>query len=66
MNVFLIHDPENENWLTVKRDKWSPLMSMARLFVNINEAQKVRSSIKKRTQKKYQIYEFELREIGTR
>lgn len=60
MNVFVIQDPENGNYLG-RRHRWTSAMYKAELFTHVSSANKERANLKKRnTGKKYIVKEFEL------
>lgn len=59
MNLYLIQDPDNGNFLTA-RYKWSPHMYKARLFTGVANANKARADIRKKSPKKYIVQEYEL------
>lgn len=60
MNIWVVRDPENDNFLTT-RYKWSPHMYKARLFTHIAQADKSRAEMKRKIpSKKYIVQEYEL------
>jgi hypothetical protein len=65
MNVAVVFDPENDNYLT-QHFKWSPHMFKAKLFTSVKNAQKIRSSYGKKINKKLKVKEFELTYLGER
>lgn len=62
MNVSMIVDPSNNNFLT-PRYKWTPKMDKARVFIDSGLAREIRSSVGKKQNKKLIIQEFELVKI---
>lgn len=66
MNLFLIQDPDNENFLTA-RYKWSPHMYKARIFTSVGTANKTRAEMKRKIPaKKYMVHEYELTYLSSR
>jgi len=66
MNLFLIQDIENENYLTDRFNKWSPHMYKAHFFTQVSIANKMRKDLKAKTDKKYVVQEYQLVHITTR
>lgn len=60
MNLFVIQDPENNNFLG-RRRKWTNVMYKAELFTHVSSANKARADLrKKNVGKKYIVQEYEL------
>ncbi len=59
MNVSMIVDPTNDNYLT-HRYKWTDKMSKGRVFTDMSLTRELRSSVGKKQGKKLVIHEFEL------
>lgn len=60
MNLYLLQDPDNGNFLTT-RYKWTPHIYKARYFTGIANANKARADMRKKLpEKKYIVQEYEL------
>ena len=60
MNLYLIQDPENGNFLTNRFNKWTVSMQKAHLFTTVGKANKARAELKRKLTKKYIVQEYEL------
>ncbi len=63
MNVYVIQNRENSNYLTYRKNKWSDKLNNAQIFTKLSEARKERKKIKNDSELKLEIVPFELMEL---
>jgi hypothetical protein len=63
MNVHVIKDKENNNYLT-NTNRWSPLMYKAKIFTSVATAKTKRANISKKANKKLHVETYELTYLG--
>lgn len=63
MNVYVIQNRENNNYLTHKKNKWSEKLNRAQIFTDLGKAREERKKIKGNTDLKLEIVPFELMEL---
>lgn len=59
MNIYVVQNPENENFLN-HRYKWTPHMYKAKLFTCVSNANKARAELRDKIPVKLIVQEYEL------